>query len=300
MRRTPALLAATFVAVVAMVVFGAIGVAVAHDSGGSHDTGPQLVETHLRLAADQHRVVLGGSVTLTGRLTAEASETADKDDGDEDAAEVESEFDDDHKDVTAPADGAVMACREGSEGQHGGLDGGRADSDDETPTPIAGAEVAIYQSTGEHLWSLVATVTTDADGQFSVVQTPTTDTRFRAVFAGDDVYEKARSHKVKVEVVASVTPPSVSGSSPTANTGFVVGGKATKGAGAVTVSVFKRVSGGRLVKVASARASASAGFYRARLKLRAGTYEIAASQSGNAQVHGARSKHRKLKVAARH
>jgi hypothetical protein len=292
-----------FLPLVALLVFAALGVALACDWGGPDwdDDGPQLAETHLSLAADARQVLPGRTVTLTGKLTAEATETDSADDGDEaEAAEPESD----------DADEADLACAEPQllsrqtvceEGSNQGRDY-RCDEDadcrEETPTPVAGVEVAILAHADGEPWSQIGTATTDADGAFSATEVVDSDTRFKAVFEGDDVYDGARSCAVGVEVVAEVTAPVVPGAGVRANKSFRVKGKATRGAGRVTVTVYKRSHGKWTAKVKSVRASVSAGVYTAKLKLRAGTYRIAASQAGTSRVHGASSAKRTLRVAA--
>ena len=273
-----------FLAFVTLLVFAVIGVAYAHESRGSNRAeGPALVETHLQLATDVRHVAPGGIVTLTGKLTAEPTETVEAEDGDG-GTDVAS--------TTGPRS-TGLACYGGyGDGDHHG-----ADSQDETPTPLAGVDVAIFQRTGRHTWSQVGTATTDADGAFSATETVDSDTVFRAVFAGDDVYARACSRMLKVKLIAEVTAPVVTGTTVHANKHFHVKGIATRGAGKVTVTVYKRSGGRWTAKVASVRASVSAGVYTATLKLRGGTYRIGASQAGNSRVHGASSAVRGLKVA---
>jgi hypothetical protein len=277
-------------AAVASILFGAaITAAWAQphgDAGPAHTSGP---ETELDLRATPKHVVAGGTVVLTGRLSLEATDTCDGDD----AAEGSDDCTDGAGRQGPPA---WAGSRETSrcDDARGGPGSGDC-SDDASDTPIPGVEVGIFSSAADGAWTQVTTVTTDAEGAFSTETSVSVDTEFEARFPGNETYGPARED-AEVEVVAAVTPPAPT-SSAVGGTRFSVCGKATPGAGRITVNVYKAGRRGRLVRVGFATASAKGSAYAARLVLPAGTYQISATAAGGRVVHAASSRLRALKVS---
>jgi hypothetical protein len=296
MRRTKTVTLALIIAVALLLFGGLLAAAFAEDwlDVGAGDTQPAT--TTLSLRAKQQHVVVGRTVALMGRLTAEATETVEGDgadtatddgtaDGDwttgDEPLETETEW-------TDP--GVVSAAS---------VDAG----DDIAPSeakeiPVAGAVIAIYRCLdGEETWSRIATVTTGGDGSFVATQAIAVDTAFRAEYAGDESYDAAESDSVEIEACSLVSSPVPTGRGVVGNRTFLVRGKATSGAGTVTISAYKRGRAGRLAKALAVRASVRNGSYAARLKLPPGSYEIAAAQSGTPSIRGSASKRRQLRVA---
>lgn len=71
--------------------------------------------------------------------------------------------------------------------------------------PIVGASVALHSRSDSGLDTVVATLTTDANGRWSSTRTPRTNQTFFAVFAGDSANNGSTSSSTKVVVAARVT-----------------------------------------------------------------------------------------------
>jgi hypothetical protein len=270
------------VAMAALLIGGALCATPA--SACTQGDGGRHIETNLSLSADATAVAAGQPVTLTGTLTAEAASDNNGDDGD--------------------------GCGWGDRGGWGWNDSARrttssfacfdrGDRDsEETGSPIADATLVIYQSADGVFWSELTTVATGPDGSYVVTPTVSANTTFVAEFEGDGTYEGADSCMVPVAVFASVGVP-VPTSRTVGGKVFVVRGRATRGAGRITVTVYKRGLNNRLVKVRSAVAAFSKGVYTARLKLGVGSYVARAAQASGVRIHGASSKYRVLAVRRR-
>jgi hypothetical protein len=295
MRRKKTVTVALTIAVAALLFGGALAAAFAEDWLDGAASEAQPAATRLTLWADHQRVVVGRTVTLKGNLKAEPSESVDGageeaavDDGNADADWTVS---DDAPDAeTDWTDSGLMTAASVATAADTA-----ASKDD---TPVVGAAIAIYQCLdGEETWSRVATVTTDVDGSFVATQAIGVDTAFRAEYAGDESYDAAESDSIEIQACSLVTSPVPTGRMVLGNKSFLVRGRATSRAGGVTVTAYKRGRGGRLAKVTAVRASVRNGSYVARLKLAAGSYEIAAAQTGTPSIRGSASKHRQVRVA---
>jgi hypothetical protein len=262
-----------------------------------------LLEAYLAFGADRRKVFAGGTVVLQGQLTGETPElqAPDEDADDPDDADDPGDGECDTACAAGLGASAMRATCEEQQDDEAADDGSDQDADDESDgdsdQPIVGATVSIFMR-GEPEDSLVATVTTADDGSVSLPITVAEAGSYYAVFDGNDTHDATDSDPVRIKVFALVSVPSSPDASLVADRPFALRGRATNGAGDVTITVLRGNRGNRVARRVTVHVRH--GRYAASLRLPAGTYRAQARQAGGGGVGATTTAPHALKVGRRH